>query len=385
MSDSFVLPDGITLSMTDKGLVIENEGDIVLHGQIDGGIHALTSRQGSVILNNDFELHRVDAPNGAVEIHGKIEADRIEAANVSADGEGFTVRVVQATESISVGETTTHAEVLIAPAVKLSSKAVGRITVVEAHNELGATKVKGCLSLADLEELFDGSEGFIRGWEITPLHKSGNRKASPKAKPAAKKPAAKKAAPEPEPAEDATPPVIQAAPEPEPVVEAAPEPEPVVEAKVEVAEEPAPAPAPEPEPEIVAAEVEVEEEEDEPAAPAITMPTATTDNGDGRAEQVEQLFDLFDETEDDGGSDPALDARITDAVTELVGYYADVELPPVVQRLAQLVAERDYKTVRDEVDDIWNQLLRYHKQKKLRPQPSLTTTFNTIHAIVREM
>ena len=98
MSESFVLPDGIKLSMTDKGLVIENEGDIVLHGQIDGGIHALTSRQGSVILNNDFELHRVDAPNGAVEIHGKIEADRIEAASVSADGDCFTVRVVQASE-----------------------------------------------------------------------------------------------------------------------------------------------------------------------------------------------------------------------------------------------------------------------------------------------
>ena len=70
---------------------------------------------------------------------------------------------------------------------------------------------------------------------------------------------------------------------------------------------------------------------------------------------------------------------------DIDSYYADVDLPPVVQRLAQLVAERDYKTVRDEVDDIWNQLLRYHKQKKLRPKPSLTTTFNTIHAIVREM
>ena len=112
------------------------------------------------------------------------------------------------------------------------------------------------------------------------------------------------------------------------------------------------------------------------------MPTANTGE---RAEQVEQLFDLFDETEDEGETDPAVDARITEAVTELVGYYEDVDLLPVVQRLAQLVAERDYKTVRDEVDDIWNQLLRYHKQKKLRPKPSLTTTFNTIHAIVREL
>jgi hypothetical protein len=376
MSDSFVLPEGIKLAMTDDGLVIENEGDIVLHGQIDGGIHALTSHNGNVILNNDFVLHRVDAPNGAVEIHGKIEADRIEAASVSADGAGFTVRVVQASESIALGETTAHAEVLIAPAVNLSSAAVGRVTVVESHNDLNATKVKGCLSLADLEDLFDGSEGFIRGWEITPLHKASGRKATPKAKPKTKAkakaaPAKKAKAPEP-PAEEPVPdepPAAIAAPPPEPVVQEAPPPEPVVQ-------ETAP-----PKPEVVTAEVE--EEPDEATPPAISMPNA--ENGDGRAEQVEQLFDLFDDSDEDTGGDPALDGRISDAVSELVGYYSDVELPPVVQRLAQLVAERDYKTVRDEVDDIWNKLLRYHKQKKLRPKPSLTTTFNTIHAIVREM
>ena len=371
MSDSFIIPEGITLSMTDDGLVIENEGDIVLNGNIAGGVHTLTSRNGSVVLGNDFTLHRIDAPNGAVEVRGRLEADRIEAASVDVDGEGFTVRVVQASESISVGATTTHAEVLIAPVVKLSADAVGRITVVESLNELGASKVKGCLSLADLEELFDGSEGFIRGWEITPLHKSGRKAVAKKAPPkkkaapaAAKKP---EPTPEPEPVEEVV--VEEAAPEPE-VVEAAPE---VAEAAPEVVEA-----TPEP---VIAAEVE-EEVESEP--PAISMPKPGED-GEERAEQVEQLFDLFDETEDSNETDPAVDARINDAVTELVSYYEDVDLPPVVQRLAQLVAERDYKTVRDEVDEIWNQLLRYHKQKKLRPKPSLTTTFNTIHAIVREL
>lgn len=383
MSDSFVLPDGITLSMTDQGLVIENQGDIVLHGQIEGGIHSLTSIDGNVVLNNDFTLHHIHAPNGAVEIHGRIEADRIEAASVEADGDGFVVRVVQASESISVGETTTHAEVLIAPVVKLASNAVGRITVVESHNELGATKVKGCLALSDLEELFDGSEGFIRGWEITPLRKSG-RKATPK--PAApKKTPAKKSAPKPSPAKPKakTPPAPAPEPEeaPEPV-----EPEPAAEP-----EAPPAAPEPEPAPEATPAEpptpvetvVEAEEEDALDGPPPITMPSPQA-SGE-RAEQVEQLFDLFDETEEDSGTDPEIDARISDAVAELVSYYADVDLPPVVQRLAQLVAEKDYKTVRDEVDDIWNQLLRYHKQQKLRPKPSLTTTFNTIHAIVREM
>ncbi len=361
--------------MTDQGLVIENQGDIILHGQIDGGIHSLSSLDGNVILHNDFTLHRIDAPNGAVEIHGRIEADRIEAANVDADGDGFVVRVVQASESISVGETTTHAEVLIAPAVNLSSNAVGRITVVESHNELGATKVKGCLTLNDLEELFDGSEGFIRGWEITPLHKSG-RKSTPK--PPARKAAPKKVAPKKAAPKKAAP--KKAAPAPEPVEV---EEEPYEAAPVEVEETPDPV-----EEAVDTAPVEavVEVEEDTPAdgPPPINMP-APAEATEERAEQVEQLFDLFDETEDDSGADPELHARISGAVNELVGYYADVDLPPVVQRLAQLVAEQDYTTVRDEVDDIWNQLLRYHKQQKLRPKPSLTTTFNTIHAIVREM
>ena len=391
MSDSFVLPDGITLSMTDQGLVIENQGDIILHGQIEGGIHSLTSVEGNVVLSNDFTLHQISAPNGAVAIHGRIEADRIEAASVEADGDGFVVRVVQATESISVGETTTHAEVLIAPVVKLSSNAVGRITVVESHNELGATKVKGCLTLADLEELFDGSEGFIRGWEITPLRKSST-KATPK--PAPRKPAARKTAPKKAAAKPAP------EPEPEPEPEPAPEPESVIVEEappVEVAaaepEEAAAPPPVEEEPAKVESveavvEAEAEDESDDAAdsdGPApISMPSPTAATGE-RAEQVEQLFDLFDETEEESGADPELHARISGAVTELVSYYSDVDLPPVVQRLAQLVAEKDYKTVRDEVDDIWNQLLRYHKQQKLRPKPSLTTTFNTIHAIVREM
>ena len=239
---------------------------------------------------------------------------------------------------------------------------------------------------SDLEELFDGSEGFIRGWEITPLRKSA-RKSAPK--PAVKKPAARKS---PTKAAAAPKPKATPAPEPEPEppeVEAAPEPE-AVEAVV--AEEAQPEPTPDPvidaAPETPAAvETVVEAEEEEEAAdgpPPINMPSPNAETGE-RAEQVEQLFDLFDETEEESGNDPELHARISGAVNELVSYYADVDLPPVVQRLAQLVAEQDYKTVRDEVDDIWNQLLRYHKQQKLRPKPSLTTTFNTIHAIVREM
>jgi hypothetical protein len=83
--------------------------------------------------------------------------------------------------------------------------------------------------------------------------------------------------------------------------------------------------------------------------------------------------------------DPEVHAKISEAVAELMRCYAGGETPPVIDRLSSLVEQRDYLTVRDEVDEIWNSLLQFHKKKKLRPKPSLTTSFNTIHAIVRDL
>ena len=117
----------------------------------------------------------------------------------------------------------------------------------------------------------------------------------------------------------------------------------------------------------------------------------------GREEQIEQLFDIFDETDADvqrealpdlpspTDTDPEVHAKISDAVAELLRCYADGDTPPVIDRLASLVEQRDYLTIRDEVDEIWTSLLQFHKKKKLRPKPSLTTSFNTIHAIVRDL
>ena len=124
------------------------------------------------------------------------------------------------------------------------------------------------------------------------------------------------------------------------------------------------------------------------ATTPITLPPPSVG---GREEQIEQLFDIFDETEAEvqrqplPDPDPEVHTRISDAVSELVECYADGETPKVVSRLAKLVEKRDYLTVRDEVDEIWNSLLQFHKKKKLRPKPSLTTSFNTIHAIVRDL
>ncbi len=402
MASQFVLPEGIKLTMTEHGLVIEHTGDLLLQGQVNGGIHQVTSLEGDVVLEADYVLQRIDAPNGTVHVKGELEAERIEAKTVVTEGPALTVRVIQAAELAEIQDAMVHAEVIVAPTIRLSSDTRGRITVVECHNDLDATKVKGCLSLSDIEELFEGSRGFIEGWDIRPLSGRKTSKATAKKKPAKAKKSAKAKKPEPEPA---PPPVaeeetlegaaISDLPEEEAaaeVVEAeAPEEQEEAPAEVVATEEPETAPADGAEPANGA----------EPAAAAAPPPIEMPAPSASKQEQIEHLFDLFDEDLEEGAkpgdptkdfptpteivADPATEAKIREAIDEIVGCYDDGDTPPAISRLAELVANQDYTTVRDEVDDIWNKLLQFHKEKKLRPKPALTTSFNTIHAIVREL
>ena len=289
-------------------------------------------------------------------------------------------------QSISVGDTTTHAEVLIAPAVNLSTNAVGRITVVESHNELGATKVKGCLSLADLEELFDGSEGFIRGvGDHTSAQDHESQKATPKAKAPTKKAASKAAAPEPEPEPEPEP-----APEPEPEVaqepEPAPEPDPAPEPEPEPEPAPEPEPTPEPEPEVVTAEVEVEEEEEvtEPP-PAIEMPVAgepgeTTE----RAEQVEQLLTCSTSRKTRMMPIPP---STRESATPYPSLSGTTQTSTCLQSFSAWPSLLPSATTRPFAMKLMTSGTNCFAITSRRSfvLPSLTTTFNTIHAIVREM
>ena len=354
-AEAFVLPAGIQLHLDGEGLSIEHAGDVVLNNDLGRTLKRISSTGGNVTLNIDCTAGEILAPKGSVVANGKITARRIAASSmvlkgqttvedlespgsIDIDGKQLDVtnvrggdvaiaakvvkaKVVHGASSVTLGPIKITADILMAPEVQVDPKCSGKVTVIEARNEVGQSHgIKGGLSLEDLEDAFGNSAQFLSERGLVPL--------SGKAVPAR-------------------------------VVEEEDE-----EAEVEVdhgdngVSDPA----------DVADDAMVEDSAsdgqddeldlDEPVRPSTPAPATA-------------------------GVDPAIHQEIVDTVARIEACYADSELPPAVMRLQGLVADRDYQAIRTSITEIWNELIKFHQQRGMRIQPQVTTTFNTINSIVR--
>jgi cytoskeletal protein CcmA (bactofilin family) len=362
---------------------------------------------------------RIDAIHSAgdVVIEGDVQATSIRAARVRLLGGTVEVRTIQATESIEIGPGAIRSDALIAPSVILSRDTRGKITVVESRNEVGASAVKGCLRLADVEDLFGNSAQFMADRGLAPL---GEVSAAAPAAPSAPAPAAAVAIPTAAPADDApevSAPETAADPvdvgwddEPaapaaavavddsqwtlEEVVDAAPvdtwgqagATAPVVEEDPDALEE------------ISQSSLDVVDLEAEAGGPEEIADPDTAEPAAATAGAVEDIFDLSDqgptarEVEAESlapqpapePADPVY-VQMSETVGRIVACYDHDTMPPAVVQLQDMVEARNYTGIRDDITNIWNQLLKFHQKRGLRIQPQVTTTFNSINSIVRKL
>lgn len=333
--EAFVIPVGLKFEQGPDGLVIENEGDIQIHGTLGSRLARLSSTSGDVVLHVEADVGEIDAPAGAVtahrrvkanrisarsvtlngdanvgdvlapdgsvDVHGALEAQSVRAAAVSFSGSTLSARVVAGSRSVAVGAVRIHADLLIAPAVTLASGASGKVTVVESHNDLGSHAVRGCLRLADLEDFGGNAETFLAERGVSRLGPPGS------------------------------------APETAP-----PAPEPAVTTRTRSLGE-------------VEMDTIVEEDSSE------VQPVAAHTPDDPVHQQVVETLD------------------------RIVQCYADGELPPAISDLRDWVNRKDYGTIRDGITNVWNQLLNFHKAKGMRMLPQVTTNFNALNSIVRKL
>ena len=98
----FVVPAGVTFQITDAGVVIENEGDIVLHTNFGRSLTRIVSAAGSVTIHAPVDGGAVHAA-GDVALHGDARATSVEAGgNVTVTG-AATVGTVTAGGNVRVG------------------------------------------------------------------------------------------------------------------------------------------------------------------------------------------------------------------------------------------------------------------------------------------
>jgi hypothetical protein len=436
----FVVPAGVTFQIADDGVVIENQGDIVLHTNFGRPLKNIVSTGGSITIHapveggalhayGDVTVHgdaRADsiAAGGGVRVEGAAQVGTIEAGggvgiaggatgtSIHAGGDvaiggDVAVGTVDAGGDIQVNGATTAsavrggATVALHGAVKVDSvhggviRLVGSTITARGIQGTHAVHIGGAKLQVDaiiapevhLEPHTGGRVTVVESQnELGPNALKGGFRlvdyaemfGDPANFLAERGLVPLGATPAPLPTRATpVPPTARAAAEP-------------VVAQSVVTDSPTPeAPAPPPPmPTISLAEVEIADEPEAAAEPvsAEGESTGDTDTANGEVLVSEPAAVEVDEA-DEVSSIPEhpLHKQLVEAVTRIAESYTDGDLPPAVNHLMSLIEQRAYDQVRGEITSIWSDLLKYHQKKGLRIQHQVTTTFNTINSLVKKM
>lgn len=410
----FVVPAGVTFQITDAGVVIENEGDIVLHTNFGRSLTRIVSTAGSVTIHapvdggavhaaGDVSVHgdvtlaelhaggqvsvtgsasvALIAAGGSVHVAGDATSDKLDVGGDLAVEGALSVGGVRAGGQIAVNGAakadTLHANTMRFAGATLTARGIQAASAVH----IGAAKLQVDAILAPEVHLDPGTNGRVTviesrnefgpnaikgGFRLVDYGEMfgdsegflAERGLSPLggALPAPAAPATSVATP--------TAPASEAAPSEEP---AAPVPPVQLAAEQEIE-----AAAPEP--------VEAE------AEPADAEPVdAEPEEIEAVAEEAEPAVSMEAEEEEPAAPEHPLHEQLVEAVTRITESYADAELPPAVNHLLSLIETRSYDQVRAEITTIWSDLLKFHQKKGLRIQHQVTTTFNTINSLVKKI
>jgi hypothetical protein len=400
----FLIPEGVSLQLTDRGISIQHAGDIILKDSLGDRMNRIASREGSVTLIGDFHIDSVEAPQGTVRLEGKVKARAVKGKVVELHTERLEATAVQGSKQIVLGATRVKVDVLAAPRIDIDAKASGRVPIIECRNEPGPNAIKGGFSIAEYDELVGNVESYLSERGVEPLEPGDGdaEDAEDDEEPsdvvieayAAEEVEIQAFDDEPEPAEapdeatedpdtytDASATALKvgvatAAPiEALVVVEEHAEPEPV-----EIEEEPADEEQP-----------SLAEVGDEALSPIesddLQLPEgARSDEPEGAqvGDEVEEVEVQVEEAleEEAADSDPA-HAQLLEILDELRSCYDEGERPPVLGELAELVDARKYEEIVSRLPQIWNDLVKYHRERGLRIRRQVTTTFNNIMTIVK--
>jgi hypothetical protein len=327
MVNAFVLPASLDLDLSDGKFNLRHEGDVTLE-QTFGLEIGVIDVQGNLELKLDRVGGRIRC-GGHLRVHGTVDADTLHARDIVFDSAHITARAIAADERILIGHATLKVDIIIAPTIEIDPKSSGRVTVIESHNELAPTRVRGGYSLAEYQEDFGDVEAFLADRGVTRLGLTVNT-----------------SIPIPDDVVVSDDDGLQTEPpyEADPTEEAPP--------------------------------TQSDEANEPDELPATPEPTAEELVDDPLSLTGEDLIPVPDE------ADPLHD-KLAEAMERIVACYSE-ELPPPVERLRDLIDARDHEALRAAITEVWTGLLGYHQQRGIRPHHQVTHAFNVIHGLVTE-
>lgn len=157
---TFRLPAGVHFEITDAGLVVSHDGNVVLEQTMGHRLVAVTAG-GNLTLQLEEasgDLHS----DGKLTIESKrVQAGTIHGREVHLGNQSIKARAISATHRIVIGAAQLAVDIIIAPEIRIDGRARGRVTVIESHNDRDPTRIKGGFSLSEYDELFGDSGRFL--------------------------------------------------------------------------------------------------------------------------------------------------------------------------------------------------------------------------------
>ncbi len=338
---ALVIPAGTTFEVAEGSLRIRHDGDVSLGWAPPNAVLDIEC-SGNLTLSLPNIQGRLRAA-GRMDLTGRIDVDRLEAAEIVIGPGEAKARAVCATTSIRIGPAKIAFDAVIAPDVSVDPGTHGRITLLDCQNELGASKIKGCLSPADYADMIGDPADFVasRGAVLLSV------------------------GPHPSPTPAPPPPPTQAAaaartPAPAPARVPSHSPAPAQPRRVAVA---VPAP-PQPAPRVVP-----------PMTPIPAPIRVEEDVGDPPSLAVDEMEPI---------SESGVDGNLVECIRRIRQAYDGGEVPPMVTDLERLVVRRDHDAIRREINGLFTRLSEWHVKNGVRPIQSVTAALNTIHTLVQD-
>ena len=88
--EAFIIPEGLQFEHTNKGVSIQNHGDIVIKGSLGMDVHRLVSTDGNIYIENSLAVNEIIAINGTVSSDATLTVDSIQAKELTI-GNDLTV------------------------------------------------------------------------------------------------------------------------------------------------------------------------------------------------------------------------------------------------------------------------------------------------------
>ncbi|MFT4623783.1 MAG: hypothetical protein ACI8PZ_002439 [Myxococcota bacterium] len=164
---AFVLPTGLDLDLAGDALSVRFDGDVTLETTLGRRLEHVEAT-GDITLDLPLVTGTVIA-GGKLTIRGEVDASRLSGRHVEIGRQKVKCEAISAHHRISIGAASLKVDAIIAPEIVLDPNASGRVTVIESHNDRGASKIKGGFSVADYEDMIGSADEFLSARGLTRL------------------------------------------------------------------------------------------------------------------------------------------------------------------------------------------------------------------------